>query len=142
MLGRALAAVGIALLVGCSGPPSTGGGAGGSGPGRDRDRGSTEADPEVRLRALVEAVVTLAEQAECSSFGVTLTGWTDTHSAEVEKLIAALATTKDTDTLAELDGYVETRRLVVLEAAADCGDFEDAWPAWQHFEAMVDDARQ
>ncbi|HUH03834.1 MAG TPA: hypothetical protein VML75_17685 [Kofleriaceae bacterium] len=130
----------MALLVGCSGPPSTGGTGGGTGAGAGR--GSTGGDPEVRLRALVEAVVTLAEQAECASFGATLTGWTNTHSAEVEKLIAALATSKDADTLAELDGYVETRRLVVLEAAADCGEFEDAWPAWQHFEAMVEQARE
>jgi hypothetical protein len=134
--------VGIALLVGCSGPPSTGGGGSGGGGGTGVDRGSAGGDPEVRLRALVEAVVTLAEQAECASFGVTLTGWTDTHSAEVEKLSAALATSRDAEALAELDGYVETRRLVVLEAAADCGEYEDAWPAWQHFEAMVDHARQ
>lgn len=139
MLGRSLGMVCIGLLVACSG-------ATGSDPApEDPSTGSAKAqpaDPEARLRALVEDIVTLAGETECARFGAAITSWTDSHAAEVDQLIGALAKGEDTETLAELDGYVETRRLVVLEAAADCGEFEDAWPAWQHFEAMVDGARR
>jgi hypothetical protein len=138
----------IGVLLGCGGPTVSGPGAADprlarTGDGDDDDDDDTAGrDPEQRLRGLVEEVVGLAEDAACSDFGAALTGWTDTHAGDIESLIAALGKSESDDVLAELDAYVETRRLVVLEAAANCGDFDDAWPAWQHFEEMVDEARE
>jgi hypothetical protein len=134
----------VVVAAGCPG----GGGepegpAGGSGSGTSTGSGgaSSDGDPEARLRALVEDVVTLAEKTDCPRFGAALTSWTTEHEGEINSLITDLKGSAEPDKLAELDGYVEQRRLVVLEAAADCGDTDDAWPAWQEFERVVDEAR-
>lgn len=132
-----------AALLGCGG----GGSAGGAtephptaGNGGSASAGG-DTDPATRVRALVDDVVTLAKRSDCDAFGDAITTWIDGHRDEIARLIAAAVERDPQETLAELDAWVETHRLAVLEKAADCADAEDAWPAWQHFDATVDAVR-
>jgi len=131
-----------AALLGCGGAGS-GGGAREPPPVADSGKttDSSSADPATRVRALVDDVVTLATESDCDAFGHAITTWIDGHRDEIAKLIAAAVEHDPEQTLAELDAWVETHRLAVLEKAADCADSEDSWPAWQHFDATVDEVR-
>ena len=97
---------------------------------------------ETRLRALVDEVVKVSRTGGCKKFGTRLQAWTTEHRDQVGALIAELKRAGDAELAAELDAYVEEKRLVIVEVAADCaGSADDAWPAWESFDAMISDAR-
>ncbi len=129
----------VAALLGCGG---TSGGAAAPRPADSATpAGAGGGDPAARVRALVDDVVTLATRSDCDAFGQALTAWIDGHRDEIARLITAAVERDPKETLVELDAWVETHRLTVLEKAADCADREDAWPAWQHFDQTVNDVR-
>ncbi len=113
---------------------------------RTRPRATAAARPATPTRPCASAPWSTTwspwpRQSDCDAFGPAITTWIDGHRDEIATLISAAVDHDPQETLAELDAWVETHRLAVLEKAADCADSEDAWPAWQHFDAIVNEVR-
>ncbi|HTM23413.1 MAG TPA: hypothetical protein VL172_22980 [Kofleriaceae bacterium] len=139
-----------ALLAACSGGGAAAGG-GGTGPAGDDDQPEHPVkvdhagggDAEGKLRGLVDDVVKLSRTGNCKKFGARLGAWTKQHHDEIGSLIDELKQSGDTDKAAELDAYVDEKKLVVVEVASDCAasGADDAWPAWESFDQMINEAR-
>jgi hypothetical protein len=103
------------------------------------------ASPGARLVEIVGDIATRVEQAEgCDQFASVLSSWVNGHRAEFEKLVAELKSRSGSvapdEEAAEMDAKIVEGYLLVVEAAAECGDNEAAMRAYEAFNATVEKA--
>jgi len=158
----AICAVTSALLialagVGCGGGKKTGpttpngngdtGSGSGSGSGSDDtgDTGDTGTGESAgaRIVAMVGEISAKVTGADCNEFASALANWTNRHRAEFEKLVAevqAAAESGEPDDAEQMDEKIVEGYLIVVEAAAECGDNDSAMAAYDAFNTTVEKA--
>ncbi len=111
----------------------------------DGSGSSSAASPGARLVELVDEIAAEVKGAsDCDQFARALSTWTDDHKAEFEELVAAVHAAAESgqtsDDAEEMDAQMVEGYLEVVEAAAECGDNEDAMRAYEAFNTTVETA--
>jgi hypothetical protein len=106
---------------------------------------SSSTDPGARLVEMVGQIAADVEAAgDCDQFASALSAWTKRHQAEFEKLVAEVQAAAESGEAgadaAQMDAQIVEGYLAVVEAAAECGDNEDAMSAYEAFNATVEKA--
>ncbi len=136
-----------ALVAACSGGGGSTGPTTPSSPATATDSGPTSSeqpaeDPATHLVALVDEIVAKVQAAgDCDQLATALAVWTNRNKQIVEQLIAELQAAPSANPNAgELNQQVVDGYLVVVEAAADCGDNDAAMRAYDSFNEAVQQA--